>query len=154
MRGCLICSLQSCSYNTHWQGTPQAAICCTKATSFFPSKPGFYYFHLLLLHSCSWGDHRSILIHPDHYPTDLFHFLSAVPSPGWAPDYSPALVQQPFHTFDYSPCLNLRLFQVFCILWDERQERTTENWRCGITTDLCSTIIMLWFVFYFLPNTS
>lgn len=58
MRGCLICPLQSCSYNTHWQGTPQAAICCTKATSFFCSKPGFYYFHLLLLHSCSWGNQQ------------------------------------------------------------------------------------------------
>lgn len=64
------------------------------------------------------------------------------------------LVQQLFHTFDYSPCLSLRVFQVFCIFWDERQERTTENWRCGIAIDLYSILMMLWFVFYFLPNTS
>lgn len=35
---------------------------------------------------------KSILIHPahaDHYPTDCYHFLSAVPSPGWAPAHSP-----------------------------------------------------------------
>lgn len=64
------------------------------------------------------------------------------------------LVQQLFHTFDYSPCLNLRLFQVFLIFWNEWQERTTDNWRCGIAIDLYSILIMLWFVFYFLPNTS
>lgn len=35
---------------------------------------------------------KSILIHPahaDHYPKDCYHFLPAVPSPGWAPAYSP-----------------------------------------------------------------
>lgn len=36
---------------------------------------------------------KSILTQPahaDHYPTDLYHFLSSLPSPGWVPAYSPA----------------------------------------------------------------
>lgn len=158
MRGCLICPLQSCSYNTHWQGTPQAAICCTKATSFFCSKPGFYYFHLLLLYSCSWGNQQVCSYPPCpcwslSYRFLPFFFIS--PFSRLSSSSSPlTLVQQLFPTFDYFPCLSLRLFQAFCIFWDEWQERTAENWRCGITIDLYSTVIMLWFVFYFLPNTS
>lgn len=152
MRGCLICPLESCSYNTHWQGTPQAAICCTKATSFFCSKPGFYYFHLQLRKPASlFLPSLPVLIIILQIFTIFFH-LSLLQAEFQLIPLT--LVQQLFPTFNYFPCLNLRLFQVFCTFWDEWQERTTGNWRCGITIDLYSIIIMLWFVFYFLPNTS
>lgn len=93
---------------------------------------------------------RSILIHPahaDHYSTDFHCLLWAVPFPGWAvADFTDPCAA----ALIILHCLSLRLFQFFCIFWDEWQERTTENLRCGITTDLYSFLI----IFYFLPNTS
>lgn len=154
MRGCLICPLQHCSYNTHRQGTPQAPTFCTKATSFFCSRPGFYWFHLLLLRSCSWGNQQVYSYPPSLSMLTIILQIFTI-------FFQLSLLQAEFQLIPWPlcssssvPCLNLRLFQVFCIFWDEWQERSTENWRCGITIDWYSIIIMLWFVFYFLPNTS
>lgn len=117
-----------------------AAICYPKGHLLFGSNLDFP-------NSCC-----SVLIHPAHaaqYSADFYHFQLFLL---WV--ISLTLVQRLFHTFDYSHCFSLRLFQFFCIIWDDWQERTAENSRCGITIDLCSFIIMFWFVFYFLPNTS
>lgn len=131
-----------------------AATCYPNGHLLFGSKPGFSQLLLFLLHSCSWEKSVSLFLSTLPMLLNILQIFTTFFQLFLLWVISLTLVQRLFHTFDYSHCFSLRLFQFFCIIWDDWQERTAENSRCGITIDLCSFIIMFWFVFYFLPNIS
>lgn len=81
------------------------------------------------------------------------HSRSAIPSLlRWSWFHSP--LHSTYSIPEYSHCFSLTFLQFFCISWDEWQARATKNPKCGRAIDLYSSIIMFWFILYFLPNTS